>query len=513
MSKIQKLIANPRKFILDSKVRRRTLLATALVKSQFRPRLAKEMRDDSEAPLEGVRRRVLETVPAVLVPAGEGQKRIGVRREDQQLLVDALVAAVQSTDDTLEVRAPRKQKFVLTPRRLFALDDFLTRQRHFSLTSVAGASGLDALHFEFWEDNLTHYTAPRRNPASRRIAMHTVEEEQLFKVGAPRDVSELLPYPLPTECLMEVDVVYTWVNHADSDWRELYRHATGSEYGSARGDDASSLDRFVSRDELRYSLRSIAEFAPWVRKIHIVTNCAPPDWLKTDHPRLNWVRHEDVFPASALPTFNSHAIEARLQHVPGLAEHFIYFNDDVLLARATTRDDFFLSNGVTRSFMEEYGVVLGSISTAEPDYMNAARNGQALIGEKFGRTPTVLHKHTPHVLNRDVLLEMEAVFDEAYSRTVHSQFRSMSDISTVSFLYHHYSYLTGKALPSACNATLLRSGSTGYLGRMLKLVDGDQSTFSVCVNDGGGSTDDAAWDQHVRGFLSAMFPSPCEFER
>ena len=38
-------------------------------------------------------------------------------------------------------------------------------------------------------------------------------------------------------------------------------------------------------------------------------------------------------PADALPTFSSHAIESRLHHVPDLAEHFLYSNDDMFFGR------------------------------------------------------------------------------------------------------------------------------------------------------------------------------------
>ena len=38
-----------------------------------------------------------------------------------------------------------------------------------------------------------------------------------------------------------------------------------------------------------------------------------------------------LVPPEGLPLFNSHAIEAWLHRIPGLAEQFVYFNDDFML--------------------------------------------------------------------------------------------------------------------------------------------------------------------------------------
>ena len=120
-----------------------------------------------------------------------------------------------------------------------------------------------------------------------------------------------------------VDAVYTWVNHLDKGWQSLWSQEFSSE--------TLDLDRYASNDEIRYSLRSLYKYAPWLRKIHIVSNCARPEWLAF-HPKINWVEHADIFPdQSSLPTFNSHAIESCLHKIPELAENFIYMNDDFML--------------------------------------------------------------------------------------------------------------------------------------------------------------------------------------
>lgn len=150
---------------------------------------------------------------------------------------------------------------------------------------------------------------------------------------------------------MDVDVVYTWVNNQDSQWQKLYNKAL-SETTFAKDVHPSVYDiaRFQNRNELYYSIKSVRKYAPWVRKIFIVTNCKLPDWANSDSGIIS-VSHEEIFlDHSVLPTFNSHAIEANLKRVPGLSEHFLYFNDDVFLCRPVRKEDFFPQDGSIHVF-------------------------------------------------------------------------------------------------------------------------------------------------------------------
>ncbi len=90
--------------------------------------------------------------------------------------------------------------------------------------------------------------------------------------------------------------------------------------------------RYVQHGELRYCLRSIDKFTPWVRRIFLMTDNQRPAWLK-DHPKVTIVDHKEIIPAYLLPIFSSIAIEMHIHKIPGLAEHFIYGNDDFFINR------------------------------------------------------------------------------------------------------------------------------------------------------------------------------------
>src|SRR3546814_20539042 len=74
-----------------------------------------------------------------------------------------------------------------------------------------------------------------------------------------------------------------------------------------------------------------------------------PRWLDANNPRVRVVTHQELYRAKdTLPTFNSSGIETQLHHIGGLAEHFLYFNDDFFLGDFCVPEDFFFANGAMK---------------------------------------------------------------------------------------------------------------------------------------------------------------------
>lgn len=166
-----------------------------------------------------------------------------------------------------------------------------------------------------------------------------------------------------------IDVVYTWVNGSDPIWVEKMQfwkekmlekeHSEAISANASVGNEAvnatsgegdqHSLNRYRDSNELKYSLRSLELYAPWIHKIYIVTDNQVPNWLDTTHPRIQMISHTDIFNnVSHLPVFSSPAIEAHLHNIPGLTKKFIYFNDDVMLGRSVLPEDFTSVSGVQK---------------------------------------------------------------------------------------------------------------------------------------------------------------------
>jgi len=147
-----------------------------------------------------------------------------------------------------------------------------------------------------------------------------------------------------------VDAVYTWVDGSDP--ALAAKRAAHLLQGEKNGAPGQEDALFRDNGELRYSLRSLERYAPWIRRIFIVTDGQTPPWLDTGNPALRVVDHREIIPAEYLPTFSSRVIEAFLHRIPGLAEHFIYFNDDMFLASPCEPGDFFTPNGLPHIFTD-----------------------------------------------------------------------------------------------------------------------------------------------------------------
>lgn len=100
------------------------------------------------------------------------------------------------------------------------------------------------------------------------------------------------------------------------------------------------VERDRESGELMYTLRSIAKNAPWVRTIHLLVNGkhAVPDFVPEPAKTVMVDRCELL---AECPTRNTFAVETIVDQVPGLAEHFIYTDDDDLLLQSATEADFF----------------------------------------------------------------------------------------------------------------------------------------------------------------------------
>lgn len=132
----------------------------------------------------------------------------------------------------------------------------------------------------------------------------------------------------------KIDFVVTWLDSNDPNWQAVYFKHRKEEHKEDKA-------RFRNWDLFKYWFRSIEKYAPWVNKVFLITNGKNPDWINPDNPKLELVKHSDYIPEEYLPTFNSHTIELFMHRIPGLSEHFVYFNDDFYLNAPITPDYYF----------------------------------------------------------------------------------------------------------------------------------------------------------------------------
>ena len=153
---------------------------------------------------------------------------------------------------------------------------------------------------------------PRSGLGSRIVAADEMASSVVAEVSQIRS-----HWPFP------IDLVYTWVDSTDEIWKRNFEAVMPEVAGYSSVTASTNMARWHSRDELRFSIRSVDMYAPWVRKIFVVTNGQVPKWLAQSE-RVQIVPHSALYPdLTVLPTFNSNSIETVLHRIEGLAEHFL----------------------------------------------------------------------------------------------------------------------------------------------------------------------------------------------
>jgi hypothetical protein len=158
-----------------------------------------------------------------------------------------------------------------------------------------------------------------------------------------RRLGGLAPSAAANNATPPIDVVVAWVDGADPAHRAKRKRYLADLGKDAKPERVANLERrFSDNDEIRFCLRSIRNYAPWVRTIWLVTDNQVPgaiDRRKAERDNIRIVDHREIFRGyeQLLPTFNSYAIESMLWRVDGLADRFLYFNDDMMLVGPVAR--------------------------------------------------------------------------------------------------------------------------------------------------------------------------------
>ena len=311
-----------------------------------------------------------------------------------------------------------------------------------------------------------------------------------------------------------IDAVYTWVNGNDDSWNKSRANAFEETTGTVFSSNANDDSRFADHDELKYSLRSINQFAPWIRHIYIVTEGHVPNWLQED-PRISIVKHEQIWPDSAgLPSFNSHAIEACLHRIPGLAEHYLYLNDDVLFTRPVGPNLFFKPNGISHIFWSRAQVDMSDLNKNDNASSVAAKNARQLLWNKGLPGFSRKFYHAPAAIVQSRMVELEQEFSEDFRQTRIAQFRSHADIAASGSLYFNYALAMGWAIPGELRYDYIDPSSSDGRARMTRLL-ANRNLDCVVINDTSNyaNVDILYIGEFIKISLENLLPMAAPWER
>ncbi len=328
-----------------------------------------------------------------------------------------------------------------------------------------------------------------------------------------------------------VDFVLTWVNEADDSWQQARKKA----FESRTGGELVSFDtRFRDWGFLPYWFRSIQTYAPWVNRVHLVHSGAVPKWVNTKHPRLRTWNAEELV-GLGYPTFNSHSVESRLHAIPGLAERFVYFNDDTFLTNRIT-PEFYFKEGLPR--LLNAPVLL----TKDTEHNHAALHSSGLINDNFTKKqymknfmkaipsllvdrtrwrpllhgasrgiPPILNSHVAHPYLKSVVEEAFAAAPEDVEEAREAVFRTREEVSPL-YYARMWHLASGNYAPASHKG----------VGRYYPLSPGrvqaaEQVVLTgkqpqLCLND-KFEGDSSAAQRVILNALEQKFPNKSGFER
>ena len=129
---------------------------------------------------------------------------------------------------------------------------------------------------------------------------------------------------------LPIDAVILWVNgNEDKHRNKISKYVENKSVSSSK----KFRTRFDQVNEIKFTIDSILKFATYIENIYIITDEQTPEFLdknvrKDCYSSISIVDHSVIFESyeEFLPTFNCRPIETCMHRIPGLSEHFIYFN-------------------------------------------------------------------------------------------------------------------------------------------------------------------------------------------
>lgn len=331
-------------------------------------------------------------------------------------------------------------------------------------------------------------SGPRRYRAEHLDILHPTGRDHF-------DIGRAPPFP--------IDLVTTWVDGQDPGWQRDFERAASHVDLDALPRFAANRGRWTSRSELRYSLRSVWMYAPFVRRIFVVTNGQRPEWLH-ESEQVRIVRHGEIFPdPTVLPTFNSRAIESVLHRIPDLAEHFIYLNDDFFFGRPQRFEQYFSRGGLTRHFRSKRHLDPDPPRPDDRATVVGHKRTRALLRERYGIESDHKFQHAPYCMRRSIWQRIEADCADELDVLRHARFRSWESITAVSFLYDHLAIELGHgdyAELDYAYAELEAGAPNSQVERVL-----NRSLDVFCINDADSEADDGG-SGALEGLLARRFP-------
>jgi hypothetical protein len=310
----------------------------------------------------------------------------------------------------------------------------------------------------------------------------------------------------------QIDVVYTWVENTEEHHklRDYFTCKDGKKEATDNG-----LNRYSDNGELKYSIRSVYNFAPWVHKIYIIADDSQsPTWLRSASENcsipIQVVKHSELFGREYkghLPTFNSQAIEVHLHRIPGLVEQFLYLNDDMFFGSPCHPTDFFTSSGLPKYDICGGFLPTGKIRRSMSKHAMAWVNNNKLLDRIFPTRKTrrryPAHQASPMLKSTFEAAWANPAVRKLAEQTSASRFRRTYNIYFIGFLLYWGIYSKKAAKQKHIGVYHGLSDSTNFKLVFKTLLKTRPKLF--CIND-VLKKNRTKGENYLKGFMRLYFP-------
>lgn len=311
----------------------------------------------------------------------------------------------------------------------------------------------------------------------------------------------------------KIDLVYLWVNGNDPEW--CAKRNTFTDKKTQTGSAENCEGRYANHNELKYSLRSIELYAPWIHKIFIITDNQIPEWLDTSNPKIRIVDHTEILPPQCIPCFNSTVIEHCIPHIPGLSERFLLANDDTFLGRPVTPDMFFAADGfpIIRLYHKYFRKLAlfyreRILKKTLENYPQIIKNSAALVEKKYGIYFGSKSHHNIDAFLKSDYIRVEEMFKAAIEPTFINHMRKPNDIH-----HRHLYFYTTLAEKRAHRIYVNQKTSFHFLihhNELYPKIEAYNPTF-FCMNDNQFANENDR--VRMEKYLMKRFPKKSSFEK
>lgn len=258
--------------------------------------------------------------------------------------------------------------------------------------------------------------------------------------------------------------------------------------------DARQHVRFRTWHTEELLIECCMKYMPWLRRIHILlaTETQAQPWMQR-YDKLHLVYHRDFIPSGRLPCFASPCIEMFLKDIPGLAEQFIYANDDMFPLSPLAPTDFFRDGKpCVHVSNDQY--------PKDPNvFERKCLNQQNMIGKPFGKQ----YRRTLITFGHSFAPILKSACEDVWHRHSKEILDNLSPLRRTKHSYNHYIYLLYQyfARQNIDHAPRHQYAGKDKTTDQLASIIAQPDAGIVCINDNENIRD---WQQRADAVRKAI---------